>query len=260
MGTDIQLKKFQYSSSKRKTLKQCPLKYYHTYVAKTYPFTETPAIELGKHCDTILERHITSGEEPDLEELRERLYHIDPSYGYLDGLVAGVDAAHEYAVTRPGIKILQKRIALDKKLKPCEVNWRGKTLFDSAMFDLVTLGPDPEVIHVDDWKAGNPNYPDWEQIEDYALYMFAVFPRCNTVVGSIVWLRKGRHDKNIVHKLTKEFRRADLKKTVQRWAKAHEEVVGYNKQQEWPAWNNPMCSYCDHHDNCPAIPDREKES
>lgn len=247
----IKLNKYQYSSSKRKTLAQCPLKFYHTYVAKSYPFVETPAVLIGRHCDTVLENAIASGIEPDLDELREKLEHIHPEYEHLDNLVAGVDAAHEYAVTRPGIKVLQKRVALDQRLQPTAVDWRAKSkLFDSAMFDLVTLDPDPSKVYVDDWKTGNDGFPDWDQIEDYSVYMFSVLPKVQVVEGSIVWLRKGRHNTNIVHKLTKQFRRGDLRKTVQRWADAHGQVMGYNKQSDWPAQPNKMCNWCEHYDFC----------
>lgn len=247
-ATPIQLKKFQYSSSKRKTEAQCALKYYHTYVAKTYPFKETPAVLIGKHCDTVLENAIATGADPNLVMLKEKINSLDPSYKFLDSLVEGVDAAFEYAVTRPGIRVLQKRLAMDKALKNTEVNWRGKALFDSAMFDLVTLTDDPEKVIVDDWKSGNDKYPDWDQIEDYALYMFRNLPKVQVVEGSIVWLRRGRHPQNIVHRLVKEFRRSDMRKTVQRWAGCHERVVGYNSAKVWPA--NPsqeaMCPWCDH--------------
>lgn len=246
--TPIKLKKFQHSTTKRKDLKNCPLQFYHRHVAKTYPFTETPAILIGKLCDTVLEDSIISGQDPDLDKLRADIHRIDPEYRYLDDLVAGTDAAYEYAVSRTGVKIAQLRLALSAQFKPTPIDWKQSSkLFDSSMPDLMTISDDS--LFIDDWKTGNPNFPHWDQLADYALYGFANIPTLQEAVCSIVWLRKGRHDEEIVHKDTKVFQRQEVVDTVKRWRDHHEEVKERNASGEWTAKPNNMCSYCDHFNN-----------
>lgn len=250
--TIVKLTKYQYSASKRKTLKQCPLQYYHTYVSKKYPFEDNPATLIGKSVDTALENAIANGIEPDLDALENEIVQHDSAYKYLGSLIAGVDAAFNYATGITGVRVLQRRVALDRKLKPCAVNWRASSkLFDSAMFDLVVIPGDEPYVIVIDWKTGNPNYPDWNQLEDYALYMFILLPKITEVRCELVWLRKGAHPKEGVHKSARTFLRKDLRKTVERWAKAHEQVVHANRDEDWEATPNDMCGFCSHYDHCP---------
>lgn len=246
----VKLQKFQYSSSKRKLGAQCWHKYYHMQVAKTYPFTETPAIEVGKICDEVLENAIILGEDPDLDDLRTRLIHAHPEYGYLDALVEGVDAAYEYAVTRTGVNIVQTRLALDRKILPTAVDWRKNSpLFDSCQMDLMTI-PDDHEIYIDDWKTGNDGYPDYHQLEDYALYAFRMMPKLEKVIASLVWLRRGRHPENLVHKTTRVYIRSEMRKVVQRWADHHRDVKQHNENGQWPKSTNRMCEHCDHYETC----------
>ena len=248
--TPIRLDKFQYSSSKRKKTKVCLREYYHLYVAKTYPFSTTLPMELGNYIDGVLEEAIATGVDPIKADIRSKIIHIMPDYKFVEGLVEGTDAAFEYAIQRTGVKILQRRLALNKRCEPTTVNWRkGSPLFDSAMFDLVTI-PSDEELYVDDWKTGNPNYPDWDQIADYALYMFANFPKLERVIGSIVWLRKGRCPENIVFKDTQLFERSGIRKTVERWAEAHQTIVDADREGNWPAEPHQWCHSCSHYEAC----------
>lgn len=258
--TPIRLDKFQYSSSKRKTLnggQGCMREYYHKYVAKTYPFVQSPQMLIGTYIDDVLERCLAEGVDPDLEAVRKEIVHIMPDYEFVDGLVEGVDAAYEYAVTRTGLNVLQRRLAVNKRVEPTAVNWRkGSPLFDSAMFDLVTI-PSDEEVYVDDWKTGNPGYPDWPQLEDYSLYVFRYLPKVERVIASIVWLRKGRHAEEIVHKSTKVIERKHMRPIVQRWADAHELVTLANNRGVWPITPHKMCSGCPHYETC--LKEREIE-
>lgn len=257
-----QLKKYQHSSSKRKTLAEgCALKYYHRYVAKTYPFTSTPAIEVGNIADTVLEEAILTGVDPDLTKLRKDIVHAHPEYKFLDALVEGVDAAFEYAITRTGLRVMQQWMAVDKTIKPCEPSWRGSKLFDACKMDLLTIDS-PTHAFVDDWKTGNPRYPDMNQLEDYAMYVFALYPSIQEVTGSLVWLREGRHDTDLVHKKTLEFKRKGVTTTVKRWANHHRRVIEFNNARDWPAVpsRDAMCAWCDHLNQCEAGQDYVENS
>jgi len=249
----IKLQKFQYSSSKRACAKKCWLQYYHRYVAKTYPFEESPPILIGHLCDREIETAIATGQDPDLDAIADEIVSIDPGYKYVESLVEGIDAAYEYAITRTGLRVMQASLALNRQLKPTATDWREKSpLFDAAKMDLITIIGDETVVYVDDWKSGNPNYPDFDQLADYALYIFVLMPKVTKVVASLVWLRKGRHAEQIVHKSEQVFDRENLGDTVKRWALMHADTMDNNEKGEWPAtYNEKLCGWCDHYDFCP---------
>ena len=248
--TTVKLNKFQYSSTKRKKGAQCWHAFYHMQVAKTYPFTETPAIEVGRIVDDVLEQSIITGQDPDLKQLRADLIQAFPEYKFMDSLIEGVDAAFEYAISRTGVNIVQTRLALDRKMQPTPVNWfKNSPLFDSCQMDLMTI-PDDHEIYIDDWKTGNPNYPDYHQLQDYALYAFRYMPKLERVHASLVWLRKGRHKENIVHKSSRVYVRSEMRPVVQRWADFHRDCVTHNENGNWPKTLNSMCRTCDHYEVC----------
>lgn len=250
------LDKFQYSTTKRRDLKQCPQMYYRKHVAKDYPFEETAPILIGRLIDTSLETSIKSGETLDLNLLKRQIIQIDPAYKYVDTLVDGTDAALAYCIDSTGLKATQSQFAVDITARPCKVNWTKRSkLFDAAKPDFLCLHA-PEHFTCVDWKTGNPDYPESaiEQLEDYSIHLFAHFPLLQKVSGRVGWLRKGKHvdPEKYMYFTDHEINRPDARAIFERWAAHHIDVKNMNSSGDWKHKKNGLCDWCVHYDNCEA--------
>jgi hypothetical protein len=248
MSQTIKWTKKQWSTSKRKKLAQCPADFYASYVAKKYPYSPGPAQEIGNYCDKVLEDALVAGHtEIKRKQVAVDLVKIDPNYEYVEPLMDGMEGSLEYILGTTGLKFPQIRLAVNIKAQPVMVDWRkGSPLFDSAALDVLII---TETTHamVLDYKTGNPGFPDWFQLEDYAIHVFARFPSIQTVDTGIIWLRKGVDGKGqpFIQRPDSLVQRSDARGIFTRWASAHREAIELEASGEWPAKTHRMCSYCD---------------
>lgn len=152
------------------TFKNCGLQFYHKYVAKDLPpEPQTPEQAYGDRVHKAFEDRL--GED---KPLPADLAHHE---AFLARLAA-----------RPGVFWVEEKVALGKDLQPCRYDdenrfWRGK--IDFRCVD----AQDPRAVIVD-YKTGKP-HNKWDQLSQYAIHTFALFPKINIVDAKFYWTQTG---------------------------------------------------------------------
>lgn len=132
-----------HSYSKINTWKNCPRQYHERYIAKRFPFVETPQIKKGREQHSILEYAIKGeGDIPAEICLPENFIP------WLQSL----DAQPEV------------RMALDRNGNSCD--FFDSNVWIRGVIDVFAWKGDIPVLV--DWKTGRSDYTDWAQAAVYA--------------------------------------------------------------------------------------------
>jgi hypothetical protein len=148
------------------TFKNCGLQFYHLYVAKDLPREEQTAEQkYGDRVHKAFEDRVGDG-----KPLPRDLEMHEP---YLKKLA-----------DRDGVNWVEEKCGLNKQLQPCSYDdpnrfWRGKIDYRNV------ARHDPRAKIVD-YKTGKP-HDKWDQLSQYALHTFALFPQVNIVDASFYW-------------------------------------------------------------------------
>lgn len=144
----------------------CGLQFYHKYVAKDLPREpQTPQQAYGDRVHKAFEDRLDS-QKP-----------LPPDLAVHEPFLARLEA-------RPGVHWVEEKVAFRKDGSPCPYDdptrfWRGKIDFRKVDRD------DPRATLVD-YKTGKP-HDKWEQLGQYAIHTFALFPKVDIVDAKFYW-------------------------------------------------------------------------
>lgn len=141
----------------------CPRQYYELRIAQSVVDAETAHTRWGTYVHTQFEHRQKFG-----TPLPEGLTHFEPFMQRLEAL--------------PGVHQTEQQVALDLKRQPTafdgpDVWWRG-------IIDYVKLHHTAALIV--DYKTGKP-HTKFEQLQVFALYLFAAHPELTTVRVQYFW-------------------------------------------------------------------------
>lgn len=207
--------KLSHSYSSLKLYENCPYRYYHQRIAKTVVDKGGEASIYGERVHHNLEDRIN-----DKIELPDELKHVEPIVASLEKLSTGGELRAELEMT------------LTQDLTP--TTWWANDAWMRSKLD-VFISKDSKAI-VADWKTGK-RYPDFSQLELFALQVFAHYPQVTTVTSSFIWLKDIAMDKE-------QYTRDD---TPRLWGKVITKVNRIEQsldKDNWPARPSGLCKFC----------------
>lgn len=196
----------------------CPRRFHETRLAKKYTEPQTDAIKWGIEVENAMEKRILD---------REPLP---------DGMKQWEGIAVQLA-SLPGQKYSQKKLAIDKAFKPCDY-WHA---WSRGQPDLLVVNNSKAVVV--DYKTGKRK-PS-EQVDLYALYVFAYHAEVNSVDTAFVWLKERKIDR-------KTITRAEVPITWQTFLPRVAKLESAYERESWPAKPSGLCkgwcpvSGCEH--------------
>lgn len=198
----------------------CPRRFHETRIAKKYEEPQTDAIKWGIEVENAMEKRILEGQP------------------LPDGMQQWEGIAVQLA-SLPGQKYSQKKLAINKAFKPCDY-WRGA--WSRGQPDLLVVNNRKAVIL--DYKTGKRK--PTEQLDLYALYVFAYHPEVESVDTAFVWLKERKIDK-------KNITRDGISSTWQAFLPRVAKLESAYERESWPAKPSGLCkgwcpvSGCEHH-------------
>ena len=137
-------------------------------VLKKYKQDSTEQIRYGEELHKAAEEYVTGTPLP------PQFDFIKPT---LDALL-----------DKKGTKHAELKMALNKKLEPCE--WMSSDAWVRGIADLLILDEENKTAWVVDYKTGNNKYPDRGQLDLMALMIFALYPSVDTVLSALLFVVK----------------------------------------------------------------------
>jgi CRISPR/Cas system-associated exonuclease Cas4 (RecB family) len=157
-----------WSFSKIKSFEQCPKKFYHLKVAKSYKEPETEAMLYGTAVHLAAEEYIRDGTP------------LPEKYAYCKDVL---DALNNIE----GEKLCELEMGLTENLEPC--GFRDDNVWWRGIADLVILNKRTKTAYVVDYKTSkNTRYADKGQLELMALSMFKLYPDLESVKGGLLFV------------------------------------------------------------------------
>lgn len=206
----------RWSHSSLKDYEGCARRYHQVKVLQKYPFQETDATRYGTQVHEALEFYIRDGKP--LPEIYAQFQPV-------------VDAL----MKKPGRRLAEYEMALDKDLVPCK--WNAANAWVRGIADVLIIDDDNLTAWIADWKTGNNRYPDRDQLVLMSLMVFQHFPhirKCNSALLFIV--------KNDMVRLQMLRDQAD-----KAWQKYRERTARLEASFETDVWNptaSPLCRWC----------------
>lgn len=203
-----------HSFSSIKMYMNCPLRYYHQRVKKTVTDPGNEATHYGERVHKQLEERL-KGET----ELPQETKHYEP---LVSAILKGVK----------GQLLVEQELTLNAELKP--TGWFDADAWLRTKIDVMLL--DGSRCAVLDWKTGKRK-PDFDQLELYALQIFAHHPEVERVSVGFVWLKDKAMDRD-------EYLRQDA---AELWEKLLTQIKRIEKSLEtevWPARPSGLCRFC----------------
>lgn len=197
----------------------CPRRFHETRIAKKYVEPQTDAIKWGIEVENALEKRILGGSP----------------------LPEGMNKWEGVAVqlaSLPGQKHSQLRMAIDKAFKPCDY-WSAWT---RGQPDLLVVNKNKAAVV--DYKTGKRK--PTEQLDLYALYVFAHYPSVDSVDTAFVWLKERKIDR-------KTIVREEVPITWQSFLPRVAKLEQAYERESWPAKPSGLCkgwcpvSGCEHY-------------
>jgi CRISPR/Cas system-associated exonuclease Cas4 (RecB family) len=175
----------------------CPRKFYHTKVKRDIVEPPTVHTEWGTRVHTAFENAVKDGTP--LPEGR----------------------------ALPGEKLCEEKYALDRNFQPTD--W--KSAWTRGIGDLVVLNKDKALVA--DYKTGKRK--PTEQLDLYALYVFAHEPQVQTVSTNFVWLKDKRVDRQ-----TRQ--REEVPIIWQSFLPRVAKLESSYERDRWPARTSGLCN------------------
>jgi hypothetical protein len=199
----------------------CPRRFHETRIAKKYAEPQTDAIKWGIEVENALEKRVL-----DAQPLP-------------DGMKQWEGIAVQLAAL-PGHKYSQKKLAIDRAFKPSDY-WSGST-WSRGQPDLLIVNNAKAVVI--DYKTGKRK--PTEQVELYALYVFAHHPEVSHIDTAFVWLKERKIDR-------KTITREEVPVTWQEFLPRVAKLESAYERESWPAKPSGLCkgwcpvSGCEHY-------------
>ena len=206
-----------HSYSSLSTFKQCPLRYYHQYVAKTYERVESPAMKEGLRVHKAFENYIM-----DRENLPEDLRRHAP---VLDALPKGTRA--------------EIRMAVDR-------NWNPEHFFDHeawfrGVIDVYACLGEKQAFILDR-KTGRRRR-DNTQLRFNAALVFALRCDISAIAVSYSWTKSSELDSWVIERDQYEDIKGEIGELA-RGAELARETLRYEGRP------SRLCPWCDHFKKC----------
>tara|TARA_R110000772_G_scaffold510_3_gene1883 strand:- start:3436 stop:4107 length:672 start_codon:yes stop_codon:yes gene_type:complete len=206
-----------WSFSKIKSFEQCPKKFYHLKVAKSYKEPETEAMLYGTAVHLAAEEYIRDGTA------------LPAKYDYCKDVLDSLKG-------KAGEKICELEMGLTANLEPC--GFRDDTVWWRGIADLVILDRESKTAWVIDYKTSkNTRYADKGQLELMALAVFKHYPDIEIVKGGLIFV--------VCEELVAStYNKSDESKL---WAKWLTDYSRMEKAFEKDVWNANQSGLCRRH-------------
>lgn len=186
----------------------CPRKFYHTKVKRDIVEPPTVHTEWGSRVHTAFENAVKDGTP------------LPEGMTQWQGLADKVSAL-------PGTKLCEEKYALDRSFQPTE--WKGA--WTRGIGDLVVINKKKALVA--DYKTGKRK--PTEQLDLYALYVFAHHPEVQTVTTNFVWLKDKRVDRQ-----TRQ--REEVPIIWQSFLPRVAKLESAYERDRWPARSSGLCN------------------
>lgn len=206
--------KLTHSFSSIKMYMNCPLRYYHQRVRKAVSDPGSEATHYGERIHKFLEDRLKTN-----TELPQEAAHYE---GLMSAILSGMK----------GELLVEQELTLNVELQP--TGWFDDDAWLRTKIDVLVL--DTKWAAVLDWKTGKRK-PDFDQLELYALQIFAHYPEVERVSVGFVWLKDKAMDRD-------EYVRQDA---AALWEKLLTQIKRIEKSLEtntWPARPSGLCRFC----------------
>lgn len=195
---------------------QCPHKAYHTYVARTLKYVETPEMAWGNKVHAAMENYIKYQVElPEDMKVAEATASVFREYSKL------INVHVEY------------KLAMLANGAPCayddpNVWFRGK-------LDCVVMPKEKTFAWMVDWKTGNVREDPFE-LETGALLLKVHHSDIESIKAEYFWMKVGQNGLR--------YTLNDHARTYQQIVNLHGEALTYLRSGEWPKRKTPLCNWC----------------
>jgi hypothetical protein len=167
-------------------------------------------------------------------EFGDRLHKFAEAYingGGADVEFAFLQPALDVLLGLPGKKYTEHKMAVKHDGSP--TRWNDPDRWFQGIVDLLIVSDSP-IARVVDWKTGNVNYADTDQLELMALLTFAHFPHVQHVKGRLLFvLSKQVRDRNVDIK--------EQEKLFQKWREKDALRIAAIAANNFPAKESGLC-------------------
>lgn len=208
--------KLAHSYSSMKMYQNCPKRYYHQRITKEVVDEGGEATIYGERLHKMIE-----------ERLRDNTPLPDEAKGYapmVEAVLKGLGS--DYTM------LIEQEMTLNRKLKP--TGWWDEDAWMRSKLDVLVLRGDTAINL--DWKTGKRR-PDFDQLELFALQVFAHHKAVKEVTSCFVWLKDKAMDRQTYHRNNIGELWSNLLNKVSRIERSLHE-------NEWPARPSGLCRFC----------------
>lgn len=228
---------------------KCKLQYYYDYV-EDRETTSAEALNVGKAIHLCLEDYakhcLSNGIEADEEFMQNLAYEIDylnpKAWKDMNKVVMDFASEYEFSDDRFDEFYVEKKVALDKNLEPCD--WRSDNAVFRAVFDLAGVTPDNDLV-ITDWKSNRHLPPDSEVEGDLQLmtYAWAADKFFDDIENFKVRLHFLRYH-TVRPRDGGVFDKAEVDRFQDRLFEIFKQMYQAEKNDEFPATINSQCRFC----------------
>ena len=199
------------------TFENCPHKAFHTYVARTIPYEETPEMAWGNKVHRAMELRIRYGAPlPDEMKAAEKA------------------AAQFHEMSKKLPVHCEYQVAMTVDGKPCDYADYDKVWLRGKI-DCAVMDPKGTNAWIVDWKTGNVREDPFE-LQTFGLLLKANYPTLEQIQAEYFWMKPGQN--GLRYTFTTHVQ------VYERIAKLKQEAETYLRAGEWPKRKNPLCGWC----------------
>lgn len=205
--------KHSFSYSSLKQFETCARQYAEITVFRNYKneFTSSNG-DYGDRAHKAAEAYIKDGAP------------LTPEFSYAKPIL---DALQNI----PGSKLTEHKMGVTADMAPVE--WNHSERWFQGIADLVIVGDSP-IARVIDYKFGNIQYADTDQLELMSLLVFAHYPHVKAVKGRLLFLLAQQvKDRNVDI--------SDKEKIIQKWREKDALRVAAITHGNYPAKSSGLC-------------------
>ena len=213
--TDTKEVVLTHSYSSIKMYDNCPKRYFHQRIAKHVTDQGGEATLYGERLHKMLEERLRD----DVDLPAEAAVHAPL-----------VDAVLRSAGN--GTLMVEQEMTLNRKLKP--TGWWAEDAWMRSKLDVLVIKGKRAIVL--DWKTGKRR-PDFDQLELFALQVFAHHKDVDEVSSGFVWLKDQAIDRNT-------YNRGNIGEL---WSQLLNKVSRIERSlhsDDWPAKPSGLCRFC----------------
>jgi hypothetical protein len=204
-----------HSYSSIKMYDNCPKRYYHQRIAKHVTEQAGEATVYGERLHKMLE-----------DRLRDDV-DLPPEAAAYAPLVDAV-----LRTSANGVLMVEQEMTLNRQLKP--TGWWAEDAWMRSKLDVLVLKGRKAVVL--DWKTGKRR-PDFNQLELFALQVFAHHKDIDEVSSGFIWLKDQAIDRNTYSRNNIGELWSNLLNKVSRIERSLD-------NDDWPAKPSGLCRFC----------------